>query len=116
MLTVREVLDILTERIKEASGYQRKAKWLRRTVHLHPKHNEWMEELNGVAYRYNVGSRAEYISALLTFHHQIRGQVKLESHLSHRPDAFPHVYDKVLDQLEEEFAETLVLVWAQKAA
>jgi len=115
METVREVLDTLTERTKEASEHQKKAKWLRRTVHLHPKHDEWMEELAEVPYRYDVGTRAKYISALLAFHHEIRGQ-RFDGHDSWRHDAFPHVFKMVLDQLREEFSETLALVYADLAA
>jgi hypothetical protein len=115
MESVREVIYILKERIKEASDQQRKAKWLRKTVNLHPNHAEWEQELATTHYRYSVSNRAEYISALLAFHHEIRGQ-QFAGHESHREGATLYVYDRVLDELREEFSDILSLVQADRAA
>lgn len=114
MLTVREILNTLNERIATASEEQKKAKWTRKTVHTHPNHNEWVKDLSQTKYRYSVENRAGYISALLAFHHEIRGQEEFQNH--ENQTVTPYCYYRELTALRAEFCETLQFVQAEKAA
>jgi hypothetical protein len=113
MLTVREVLNVIRERIAIASDEQRKAKCMRKTVHVHPMSVEWAKELMLTKYGLHTYGRADYISALLAFHHEIRGHETCQNH--ERKDSC-YVYYRELDRLREEFSDTLALVWTSKAA